>query len=343
MTYTFKNTEINNEKSSDFETKSLLYLIGKRKDKKEIEYVAFDCFNDVSGINKNANKIWDIQSKNEQSLNPKKIGKYFFTLFDNSISKFHFTELIFFSPVLKPDYKKNNKLQIYHADNFKDKTLQRIKNGLNEEITRVKGDSVNYNKELQEFFQKVLIVEDNQSGAEYIKSVTKFKKTQIKDENFYKSVFQDLRNIQTSKKNSYIENTVISQIKEVLDFKRHLSSKDVETLVISRIIGVEVFEYKSIPLYFSPIVDGLDIEDKKDLLQDCNSNLSRAFFNKNSNRVFWKTCETIISFLESHDSQTDIDLVYNSVFPNYNPKTSYLNEITIKYLISIIMEGNDDN
>ena len=65
MTYTFKNTEINNEKANDFETKSLLYLIGKRKDSKKVEYVTFDCFNDINGINKKLDEIWDIQSKNE--------------------------------------------------------------------------------------------------------------------------------------------------------------------------------------------------------------------------------------------------------------------------------------
>jgi len=342
MAYTFKNTEINNEKASDFETKSLLYLIGKRKDSKEIEYVTFDCFNDVSGINKNTDKIWDIQSKNEQSLNPKKIGKFFYTLFDNYVSTLNFKEFILFSPVLNSEYKKDKKLQIYNTDNFEDKTLERIKNGLNEEIERVKGTSCNYDKEQKEFLERVLIVEDNQSGAEYIKCVTKFKKNDIKDDNFYTSVFQDLRNIQSAKKNSYIENSVISQIKEVLDFKRHLSTKDIETLIICRIIGREIFDYKSIPLYFSPMLDGYDIEDKKDILQNCNSNLSRAFFNKNSNRIFWKTCENIISFFES-ESLTDVNIVFDSVFPNYIPKLSYMNELTIKYLISIIIEGHDDN
>ena len=113
-------------------------------------------------------------------------------------------------------------------------------------------------------------------------------------------------------------------------------------LIICRIIGREVFDYKSIPLYFSPLLDGYEIEDKKDILQDCNSNLSRAFFNKNSNIIFWKTCEKIISFFESEDFK-DINVVFDSVFPNYVPKISYLNELTIKYLISIIIEGNDDN
>ena len=113
MAYTFKNTEINNEKASTFETKSLLYLIGKRSDSKEIEYVVFDCFNDVSGINKKFNEIWDIQSKGEKSLNPKKIGSYFYTLFDNYISTFSFKEFIFFSPILNQSYKIDNSTNLW--------------------------------------------------------------------------------------------------------------------------------------------------------------------------------------------------------------------------------------
>ncbi|PKA99705.1 hypothetical protein B0O79_3424 [Flavobacteriaceae bacterium MAR_2009_75] len=340
MKYTFKNTEINNKKATDFETKSLLYLIGRRKDSKEIEYITFDCFNDVSGVNKNSDKIWDIQSKNEKSLNPKKIGKYFYTLFDNYLSSFDFKEFIFFSPILKLDYKKDEKLKIYGIDNFEDKTLTRIKNGLNEEIVRVKGNEKDYKIEQESFLKRILIVEDNESGNEYIKTVTKFKKTDIKTDAFYKSVFQDLRDIQSSKKNSYIENAIIENIRDVLVFKRHLFSKDIETLIISRIIGVEIFDYKSIPLYFSPLLEGLSVDDKKDIIQECNSNLSRAFFNKNSNRIFWNICEMLITFLEKNDN-TDVDDVFNITLEPYKPKLSYLTTITIKYLIAIIIEGKE--
>lgn len=340
MKYTFKNTEINNKKATDFETKSLLYLIGRRKDSKEIEYITFDCFNDVSGVNKNSDKIWDIQSKNEKSLNPKKIGKYFYTLFDNYLSSFDFKEFIFFSPILKLNYKKDEKLRIYGIDNFEDKTLVRIKNGLNEEIVRVKGNKKDYKIEQESFLKRILIVEDNESGNEYVKTVTKFKKTDIKTDAFYKSIFQDLRDIQSSKKNSYIENAIIENIRDVLAFKRHLFSKDIETLIISRIIGVEIFDYKSIPLYFSPLLEKLSVDDKKDIIQECNSNLSRAFFNKNSNRIFWNICEVLISFLEKNDN-TDVDDVFNITLEPYKPKLSYLTSITIKYLIAIIIEGKE--
>lgn len=339
MAYIFKNTELNNEKASVFETKSLLYLIGKRIDSKEIEYITFDCFNDLSGINKRHNKIWDIQSKNEANLFPKKIGTYFFTLFDNFISTFSFKEFIFFCPILKEEYKIDTTLRSFKFINFKESTKSRIKIGLIEEVSRVKNDSIDYSSQIEEFLNIITIVEDDVTENEYIKAVTKFKKTEIKSDEFYKSVFVELRNIQSSKKNSYIENATISEIREVLSFRRHLFVKDIELLIVSRIIGIEIF--KNIfyyPIYFSKYIDHINIEDKKDILQECNSNLSRAFFNKNNNKVFWKMCEDIITYF-SINNNNDVDLVYNSVFSSYTPRVSYLNDTTIKYLISIILEG----
>lgn len=335
MSYKFKNTEINNKKASDFETKSLLYLIST---KREIDYVTFDCFNDVSGVNKKHDKIWDVQSKNEKSLSPKKIGKYLFTLFDNFVSTLTFHEFIFFAPILNEDYKINSKLNIYNLDNIEEKTLKRILKGLKEEVERVKGTLDDYSKQIEEFCAKVFIVEDNSTENEYIKSVTKFKKTGIKSDDFYDSVFTDLRNIQSAKKNSYIENAVISEIRDVLCFNRHLSTKDIEILIISRIIGVEIFNYASIPLTFFPLIKSLDNEDIKDILQECNSNLSRAFFNKNSNKEFWNVCEKIISFLNENKSK-DVEYIYEETFKAYTFRVSYLKDLTIKYLTSIIIEG----
>ena len=343
MSYTFKNTEINNEKASTFETKSLLYLIGQRKDSKDILYVTFDCFNDVSGINKNHDKIWDIQSKNEANINPKKIGKYLYTLFDNSTSIFEFIELIFFCPKLKDEYKIDTSKNIYNLTNIEVKTLARIENGLSEEVTRVRGLEDDFSKEKKSFFSKVLFVEDNLSENEYIKAITKFKNVDLKNEIFYTALFSELRNIQTAKKNSYIENETIAEIIDVLNFQRHLSSKDIELLIISRIIGTELFVSLSIPLYFSPVTDKLSIEDKKDLLQECNSNLSRAFFNKNSNKIFWQICERIIEYVEISGNK-DVQDIYKLLFNDYEFKLSYLTENTVLYLISIIIQGiNHDN
>lgn len=338
MTYTFKNTEINNEKASTFETKSLLYLIGKRKDSKEIDVLAFDCFNDVSGINKKYDKIWDIQSKNEKTLSPKKIGTYLFTLFDNSISSFSFSEFILFTTILKNEYKIDTSKNNYLLNNIQPKTLKRIETGLKEEIKRVKGDKVDLSKEISTFLSKVLIVEDIESESEYIKAITKFKDSKIKPDEFYVSVFKDLRDIQTAKKNTYIENEVIAEIRDVLKFNRHLSKRNIDTLIINRIIGCEIFTVKSIPISFFIYVNGLDQEDVTDIILDCNSNLSRAFFNKNSNKEFWSVCEEIINII-ADDNSKSVDTIHADLLKTIKIKSSHLDTMTLKFLISIIKDG----
>ncbi|MGL6002402.1 MAG: hypothetical protein ACRCZ4_09950, partial [Plesiomonas sp.] len=90
--YTFTNTEINNKKASEFETKSLLYLLGMRDDSDEIEIITVDCFNDVTGADENFNKLWDVQSKNHSSLPPSKIGESLLTLYNNYISSIEFID-----------------------------------------------------------------------------------------------------------------------------------------------------------------------------------------------------------------------------------------------------------
>ncbi len=338
MSYTFRNTEINNEKASVFETKSLLYLIGKSGSKKEIEYITFDCFNDVSGIDKSGTNIWDIQSKNEAKLNPKKIGKYLFTLFDNSISKLSFKEFIFFTQKLDENYKTDINLNIYNCSNFTTQTLSRIKNGLIEEVDRVLGDATIHTVDIEKFLNNVIIVEDDTTEQEYLKLIIKFKNKSLKNDDFYLTAFKELRDIQSSKKNSYIENETIANILDVIKYNRHLKILDIDTFILCRILGFELFTYKGIPVYFSVYTDHLPIDDRKDLVQDCNSNLSRCLFNKNSNKEFWSICERIISHLENN-IQKDVEKIFQSIFNGYVIKFSYLDQTTIKYLIALIMEG----
>jgi hypothetical protein len=61
--YKITATERNNEKSADFETRSLFYLLNYHVDRNEICFFVIDFFNDVSGVDSLGFKIWDIQSK----------------------------------------------------------------------------------------------------------------------------------------------------------------------------------------------------------------------------------------------------------------------------------------
>lgn len=55
----------------------MLYLLGMRSDSSEIDLITVDCFNDVTGISENFEKLWDVQSKNHGSLPPQKLEKVF--------------------------------------------------------------------------------------------------------------------------------------------------------------------------------------------------------------------------------------------------------------------------
>lgn len=142
-----------------------------------------------------------------------------------------------------------------------------------------------------------MITEDHGSESDYVKEITKFKNKDFKANDFYASIFKELRDIQSAKKNVCIENQKISDIKDVLAFRKHFTSKDIEVLIMNRVIGCELFGFKSIPRKFLPIINDMTSTEIDDILDDCNANLSRAFFNKNDNRTFWKVCEKIISLI----------------------------------------------
>jgi hypothetical protein len=339
MKYTITNTEINNKRASEFETKSLLYLVGFRKDSHEVDVLAIDCLNDVTGINKSFDKLWDVQAKNHSTLTPKKIGKFLYTLFDNYTSEVDFFDYILFVPKLTSDYLIDDSLMTYGIDNINTDTKKRIKNGLISEIKRVLGSC----NELvvDSFLNIVLIVQDNKKISTYIKGITRFKNKKIRGEDFYKSVFEDIRDIQSVKKNSYIEGVVLTDIKDVLSLNRHFYAKDINTLIINRIIGCDIFATPYTISFLPEIRKTVDDDSAKDLLQDCKSNLSRAFFNKNSNKEFWIITEFLISYLADNTNSS----IYESLTElhmNTQIKSSYFNEKSLLFLISLIKDGLKD-
>lgn len=66
--YRIKTSERNNDKATEYETKSLLYLLTKIKGHRTIDLFIIDCLNDVTGVAEGYKDSWDIQSKNVASL-----------------------------------------------------------------------------------------------------------------------------------------------------------------------------------------------------------------------------------------------------------------------------------
>jgi len=334
--YTFKNTEINNKKASDFETKSMLYLLGMRSDSDEIEIITVDCFNDVTGSNDDFSKLWDVQSKNHSSLPPSKIGDSLSTLYDNYVSSISFCDYILFIPKLNRDYLVDASLNVYDYNNINDKQKKGIEKKLKEKINGNK--SGNEPPLFVDFLSRVTFVEDNKRISTYIKKISKLKNKRSIPEEIYERIFREIRNAQTSLKNSYIENEKISHPSEVLGFNRHITKSEISTLLISRFVGIDVFSFPGVPISFICFIAGKDDEEIKDLLQECNENLSRAFFDKNGCKEFWKISEMIIGMLKTN-LEGSVSEIYSQLESTTKIKTPYLTQETLEYMISLIKTG----
>ena len=105
--YKITASEERNEKATEFETKSMLYLMNYYNKSNKIEYFVIDFFNDVSGVNNLATACFDVQSKGIKNITPYSLGYYLVTLFKNYLSEFNFEEFILFIEGVNEKTKKN--------------------------------------------------------------------------------------------------------------------------------------------------------------------------------------------------------------------------------------------
>lgn len=73
MSYTVKSSEKLRKSGAETETKALLYLMNFRSDSDDIYYFVVDFFNDLTGMNNMATRLWDVQSKGNHNVGPKAI------------------------------------------------------------------------------------------------------------------------------------------------------------------------------------------------------------------------------------------------------------------------------
>ena len=109
-------------------------------------------------------------------------------------------------------------------------------------------------------------------------------------------------------------------------------------LIINRIIGVDIFKNKGIPIDFYPIINGKDIETIRDIIHECNSEISLMLFNNSDKSDFWKLFEKIY-ILVKNNSYKDINNIFDVVKSEKIIRKKVLNEMSAKYFIALIKEG----
>lgn len=339
--YKFKTSEQNNDKATEFETKSLLYLLTKVKGHRGINLFIIDCFNDVTGVSENYSESWDIQSKNVASLTPRTVGKALYTLFANYVSDISFGHFILYLPQIKDSYVKNASVEAFGIDNFNSKKIADVKSGLKAEIERRNDADVNTSdnlSKLDQFLYDVTFVFDRYGKSDYIKSIIEFKDIARLDDEFLAHIFDEIRTQQASKKIRNVYGQEVTSIQEAERLGKNIYRKDIELLVVNRVIGNDLFASKGIPLFFIQEVRGMDEEDIADLIQECQAKISRTLFNKNNKRAFWTLLEDIMVAIDENKAD-GIHAILRKI--NIRPQNELftMDESSLLYLIALVKEG----
>lgn len=340
MPYTVRSSERTRSSGAEHETKALLYLMNLRSDSNEIYYFVVDFFNDLTGMNRFADNLWDVQSKGAKNNSPAAIGKELVTLFKNYLSDLEFKDYILFLGGVSSAVRVDDTLDIFDISNIKITSLSRLKEGLKEEATEksyINNSDITDNN-IDEFLKKVLFVIDNKSSSEYVKAIIKDHPDIIPEEKILNAIFNEIRNAQSELKNTVVEGVVIQSSDEVLHYCRHLTNSEIKLMTLSRIINRNPVEKKSIPPSFISTYSAWVPEKQSEMLDQCVQTLCKALFNKNAATEFWNLFENIYSLIVTNPTYS-VQEIYQSLDIQIRNASPDFDAISLKYFISVVKDG----
>lgn len=340
MTYIIKSSEKLRHSAAETETKAMLYLMNFRKDSNEIYYFIVDFFNDLTGMDRISQRLWDLQSKGASNSSPNAIGKELVTLFKNYISDFEFQYYILFLGGVTNSLRKDDNKNIFNIGNIKDSALKNLKSGLIQE-SRAKtyiDDAQITDKNIDDFLKKVLYVVDDRKPSEYVKSIIGAHTTIIPNDSVLTAIFNEIRDKQASKKNNKsVEGITIETTDEALNYCRHLTSSEIKLMVLGRIINRNPFD-KGIPHSFISIYSKFPPERQKEMLEDCQLSLARALFDKNGADDFWELFENIYLTI-TLNTQDDVSAIFIKLDRNIMKRCHNFDVLSLKYFIAGVKDG----
>lgn len=345
MSYTVKSSERTRSSGAEYETKALLYLMNFRSDSNEIHYFVVDFFNDLTGMDRFAEKLWDLQSKGAKSNSPAAIGKELVALFKNYLSDIDFKEYILFLGGVSSTVREDDSIDIFDLSNIKVIAKSKLKEGLkNEALEKTYINNVDVtDSNIDDFLKRVKFVVDNQSPSEYVKAIIKEHPAIIPEESILNAIFNEIKNAQSALKNTMVEGVVIQAPDEALDYCRHLTNNEIRLMTLNRIINRNPVARNSITPSFMTIYTAWPPEKRREKLDECVQTLCKALFNKNAASEFWSLFENIYSLIIANPAYT-VQEIYQSLDMHIRNASPDFDAVSLKYFISVVKDGiQNDN
>ena len=341
MAYVVRSTEKLRKYGAEYETKALLYLMHSLEDSKDIYFFVIDFFNDLTGMDSFAFRLWDVQSKGAHKVSPKAVGKELVTLFKNFISDIKFEAYILFIGSVSSSVRKNPDKKVFGIDNISEGAIKLVKAGLIEEGKRkeyIDDDSLT-DINIDTFLNKVLfVVDENKRPSEYVRSIIEHHPKIIPEEKILEAIFNEIRDKQSSKKNvSAIEGVVINTADEALNYCRHLTSNEIRLVILQRIITRNPLG-KGVPTSFVPIYTLWPPEVQLEKLEECQGAFCRALFNKNAADGFWSLFDKIYQLVIDKPEES-VQQIYQCLPNKCLTGCPDLDALSVKYFISVVKDG----
>lgn len=225
----------------------------------------------MTGMNRTARQLWDVQSKASKNSSPREIGKELVTLYKNYVSGFQFNAYILFLGGVSSTVRKDDTKNIFTIENIKDSAIKQIRRGLREECenkTYISNEDI-VDERIESFLACVEFVIDDRAAEEYVKMIIAKHTQLVPEDSVLLAIFNEIRDIQSSKKNiNVVEGLTISEDSEALDYCRHLTSSEIRLLVLQRLLNRDILD-KGVPEPFVDIYTHFPEERRKDILEGC--------------------------------------------------------------------------
>ena len=345
--YKISSSEERNEKASDFETYSLLYVINFYPDADDTDYLVIDFFNDVTGVSRNADSCVDVQSKGLENMQPAELGKSLVTLFKNYLSDFSSSfkcYILFVNGVSLSVKKCIGERTEFSIGDLSEPIKKSVVSALAEEAkkkTYIETKKRVNESEINAFLTKVLFVINSYTKEQYIRLTAKLNESVVIDDAILRKIFKEIRDRQSSKKNNNVEGQLLSSVGDFVKFDKWIKKEAIENLVLCRICfkrDLDSMKKSSIPASFVDVYQSIDVDRREETLDDCKNAIYRLLYNKNNGQAFWALFSQIVR-LNNANPGMDAGQLYLLVDRSLLAKIHELDILSAKYFIALVKEG----
>ena len=341
--YKITASELNNEKATEYETKSMLYLMNYYNNRGDVAFFAIDFFNDVTGIDRYARNLYDVQSKGIKDIQPATLGCFLVTLFKNYLSDLNFLDFILFIESVSVSIKKEiGEKTVFKYSDLSVSAQKSIKESLLKESmekTYIEDKSLITDEKLNDFLVKVNFVIGNKNTAQYIRDLIKVETDLNIEDSYLKKIFKEIRDCQSSKKNNAVENKIIEKIGDVFAFDKTIDISEIKILVLNRIISKHGTKFdKAMPSCFSSIYMSVDETVRDDFLEECQDAVFKILLNKGNSDAYWILFGEVFTLIKNNPND-DVDSLYQKIKEKTLNDVTFLDYNSARYFVAMVKEG----